>query len=82
MNVETGAEAALFPEKEYINRIAAAVRVACVVVKHYSKAIQKAYLFAFRTSAIHCLVSESYNSVIFLIAAFMKSIMSLTHGEI
>jgi hypothetical protein len=26
MNVEIGAEAALFPEKEYINRIAVAVR--------------------------------------------------------
>jgi hypothetical protein len=27
MNVEIGAEAALFPEKEYINRIAVAVYV-------------------------------------------------------
>jgi hypothetical protein len=26
MNVETGAEAALFPEKEYINGVAVAVR--------------------------------------------------------
>jgi hypothetical protein len=27
MNVETGAEAALFPEKEYINGIAVAVQI-------------------------------------------------------
>jgi hypothetical protein len=30
MNVEIGAEAALFPEKEYINGIAVAVRIQCV----------------------------------------------------
>ncbi len=29
MNVDIGAEAALFPEKEYINRIAIAVHTAC-----------------------------------------------------
>jgi hypothetical protein len=34
MNVEIGTEAALFPEKEYINGIAVAVRVkqGCIVV--------------------------------------------------
>jgi hypothetical protein len=30
MNVETGAEAALFPEKEYINGIAVAVHSYCL----------------------------------------------------
>jgi hypothetical protein len=32
MNVEIGAEAALFPEKEYINRIAVAVQVISVLL--------------------------------------------------
>ncbi len=32
MNVEIGAEAALFPEKEYINGIAVAVRIYCTSV--------------------------------------------------
>jgi hypothetical protein len=41
MNVETGAEAALFPEKEYINGIAVAVRrmsmiyVIIIIIIHY-----------------------------------------------
>jgi hypothetical protein len=33
MNVEIGAEAALFPEKEYINGIAVAVRAGCIYVR-------------------------------------------------
>jgi hypothetical protein len=32
MNVEIGAEAALFPEKEYINRIAVAVKTTYLVL--------------------------------------------------
>jgi hypothetical protein len=34
MNVEIGAEAALFPEKEYINGIAVAVRYAAIGYIH------------------------------------------------
>ncbi len=39
MNVEIGAEAALFPEKEYINGIAFAVfmTITCWFLFHYSK---------------------------------------------
>jgi hypothetical protein len=35
MNVETGAEAAQFPEKEYINGIAVAVHLSDALVKEY-----------------------------------------------
>ncbi len=34
MNVEIGAEAALFPEKEYINGIAVAVRISLFYSKY------------------------------------------------
>ncbi len=34
MNVEIGAEAALFPENEYVNRIAVAVRTEPVLSGH------------------------------------------------
>ncbi len=37
MNVEIGAEAALFPEKEYINRIAVAVCTVVCRVRSYSR---------------------------------------------
>jgi hypothetical protein len=39
MNVEIGAEAALFPEKEYIKGIFAVKKETCITIKKYYKKI-------------------------------------------
>jgi hypothetical protein len=40
MNVEIGTEAALFPEKEYINGFAVAVHAECSLLLQYSRSVR------------------------------------------
>ncbi len=59
MNVEIGAEAALFPEKEYINAIAVAVQV-CVV--HVSKTFfQVLFILQICTGAVNYHLEQTFS---------------------
>ncbi len=73
MNVEIGAEAALFPEKEYISGIFVAVQWAACHTSHFSN---KKILFSsiFREQPVTAFISRSKR---FSLAAFLGSLMSI-----